>query len=257
MIFLMLSLFGCESVNRVKDIEKNYTLFTKVEDARGDDSGPGCYRYPKRYFKKGDFDITSLEVRENEDNYVFIIEVLNPFTNAAALSKGWDKQIFDIYIFNSKGTHKQAIADRRVKFSSQWEKAILIAPFSLEKMHAEVLKNNKDVHDTTSDSEDLSKDIIIPTDIAVKDNRLYVFISKDKIEKIEGLQLFVLAAELASEVTVKEVEEFDNGHSFSGGSYVKIHPNVIDMLGSNDKLGNFDISTMEYSTVDMIPVIKE
>ena len=254
MIILILAMIGCDSVQKIKDLETKYTLVSRIEDAQGDDSGPGCYRYPKRYFQKGDFDLTSLEIREGEDNYVFVIEILNAFTNFAALSKGWDKQIFDIYIFNSEGTHRQAIADRRVKFSSSWEKAILIAPFSLEKMNREVSKYNTDVHDSSSDSEDLSKDIIIPTEVAVRDNRLYVFVSKDKIGKIEGVQLFVMPAELAHETTVKEVEEFDNGHAFFGGSYAKIHPNVIDILGDNNKLGSYNVSTMEYSVIDMIPL---
>jgi len=75
-----------------------------IEDAEGDDNGPGSYTYPTDgVFKAGDFDLTAFEVSSDGANLYFTFTVKAPITNGWSSPAGFSVQTFDVYIDKDPG----------------------------------------------------------------------------------------------------------------------------------------------------------
>ncbi|WP_040363500.1 glucodextranase DOMON-like domain-containing protein, partial [Coprothermobacter platensis] len=72
-----------------------------ISDPKGDDYGPGWYKYPTNaVFKKGDFDLTGFELKSAGDNYIATFDVAN-LDNPWG-GNGFSKQTF--FLFFSTAT---------------------------------------------------------------------------------------------------------------------------------------------------------
>ena len=75
------------------------TILLEVADPEKDDHGPGTYTYPTDgVFKTGNFDITSFQVGEDDENVVFRFSLRGPVDNVWDSPNGLSLQTFDIYI---------------------------------------------------------------------------------------------------------------------------------------------------------------
>lgn len=268
-ILLLLAVLGCgKSVAKKVDkkvVAANEKVLFEFTDAKGDDKGPGSYAYPKdKVFKKGCFDILSVDIREVGQNYKFVIEVNADFKNDWTLPGGWDVQMFDIYLDLGQEQHRQAMKGRNVKFSSTWDKAIVVSPLRKDRVRKEIEQTNLEVYDDVSELENLTQDIVVPDLVTTEMNYISIEVSKKKLpglsRDLKKIQVLSMGVNPFGEegIAVRRVKEHSSQWSFGGGSYYGSHPNVIDMLGDNKKLGSFQDNGVSkvYATIDLVDVSK-
>lgn len=88
---------------QVPDIS-NILVFLDVEDPVGDDHGPGTYTYPADVvFLAGSYDLTRFQVGTENDDLVFMLEVVAPIQNPWGSPRNFSVQTFDIYIDQDPG----------------------------------------------------------------------------------------------------------------------------------------------------------
>ena len=88
---------------QVPDIS-NITVFLEVEDPTGDDHGPGSYTYPTDpVFISGSYDLTRFQVGTENDDLVFVFEVVAPIQNPWGSPRNLSVQTFDVYIDKDPG----------------------------------------------------------------------------------------------------------------------------------------------------------
>lgn len=261
-LVLLIFLSGCEKSVEKRSRNVSRVATTSLYTFNKSDKKKDIYIYPTDIsFEKGDFNISSFEIKESSKAYIFVIEIENNFKNNLDMPKGWDLQTFDIYLSLDRAKHFQSLAGRRVKFSSPWTKCILVSPLENKRLRNEIKENNLLVSDDISEIENLSKDILLPEYIEIKGNQLSFEISKDDIDlrTLKKLQLFASSVDPYEIPSIRRVNEHASQWNFGGGSYSDSHPNVIDILGSNDKLLSYSKSmvTKEFAEVDMISVENE
>ncbi len=80
------------------------TQILYVEDATGDDNGPGSYTYPTDgVFGAGDFDLTSFEVATDGGTLIFTFSLAGEIKNGWNSPSGFSVQTFDVYIDKDPG----------------------------------------------------------------------------------------------------------------------------------------------------------
>lgn len=266
-IILILISVGCS--NNSKKEEKNLKNYIEKEDEKiiiytkdiiDDDNGYGTYIYPtKETFKKGDFDLLSFMITETKYTYNFYIMIKNDFKNEWLMPLGWDVQMFDIYLNCGENKHKQTIAGRNVKMNEGWDNAILIAPEIQSKMIIELAKSNN-VKDDISQAEALEKSVILAENVNISENILIAKLDKKllpNMKNLKGYQVFVLGSDgyaMQNHTFSRLVIEKEDVWKFGGGTNYHGNPNVIDILGKNEKLSNY-ISTkdrIEFTSIDLI-----
>lgn len=242
------------------------TLVT-VEDKKGDDNGPGTYKYPlNKVFVPGAFDLLKFEIADDGDFYSFKFTIPVNFKDEWKNDRKWDVQMFDVYLNYDKGTHHQAIAGRNVMFKEGWDKVVLVAPVNNDTMmKREIEPKNTGVSDDESEPENLVADIVLPDEVTFEKNVLTAKVKKDKLpgmETIKLLQVFSLGSEgypdkmhTYNRNTVKDAAEW----RFSGGSDFDGDPNVIDILGDNSALKNYKATeeVIQYTTISLIDPTKK
>lgn len=263
MFLFIFLLFSCNSVEEKKDkvisIKESNLIY------RYKNNSSEFYSYPKgANYKRGDFKLESFEIRQDNDgDYLLVIEIDNMFRNHLMTSKGWDLQVFDIYLFTDFGSHTQSIDGRKVKFSSSWEKSILVSPHRDDLLQKEVIENNVSVYDDVSDLENISSDIYVADRITVSGNMIYVTLPGSDfssiVNRLNGVQVLISNYDpypLKDKSSIREVKEKSSNWHFGGGSYSLNSPNVISILGDVNQLNSFEdsITKRVYATVDAISV---
>lgn len=247
----------------MENSEINKKALFYMEDVKNDDNGGGTYTYPtdKKYME-GSFDITEFTLYETEDYYEFYIKINSDFTNYEGNFEKWDTQMFDIYLKFDEGKHNMAVSGRNVKFTEKWDKAIVIAPIRTHDLRRVIYDKNGEVSDYVSNYEDLSRDILVPDTYVVDYNAITAKISKNKIGDLGnliGIQVFSLGFD--KDAKKKNtfnmlVENYTGQNNFGGGTNFDGNPNVIDILGSNEKLADYisEEGYEIYPTIDFIKV---
>ncbi|MBC8452249.1 MAG: hypothetical protein H8D65_00165 [Spirochaetes bacterium] len=106
--------------------------FLLINDAAGDDHGPGNYIYPTdAVFIDGAFDIVSFTAAENEDFYLFTYTLDAPVQNPWGSGSNLSIQTFDIYIDTDAGAgtgRKDFLEGRNVSLQEGdgWEYAVWV-----------------------------------------------------------------------------------------------------------------------------------
>lgn len=224
-------------------------IFEKA-DLKGDDNGPGTYTYPTdRVFSAGAFDLTGFKILDAGSNYNFVFEIAIDFKNDWKNAGGWDVQMFDVYMNLGTGKFKHTVSGRHVKVAEGWDIAMVVGPDKASRMSKEIADKNEDVFDDVTPTENLAKSVLIPDAVTVKGNTLIASIAKDKVgdlSKLNGVQAFVLGSEgypNKEDTYNRVVNEFSAQWRIGGGSDYFGDPNVMDIIGENKALGNYNSET--------------
>ncbi|MGM0509350.1 MAG: glucodextranase DOMON-like domain-containing protein [Fusobacteriota bacterium] len=272
MLVLLVNFFGCFSDKEDEDVEKgeNFTLMFEKEDSKGDDNGPGNFTYPTdSAFVENGFDLEKISIEDGEENYQISITIGTNFKNEWDSPNGWDIQLFDVYLNTGEGKNKHTISGRNLKISTGWDKSIMISPndasvhpTTLEKTPISdvIEEKNTSVVDDETPSENIVDDIFVPHSYRIDGKTIKVKISKSLVgdlSNIKSIQCFVLGAEAhpALEDTLnRNVMETASQWRFGVGTSYEGAPKVIDILGDNTKLGDFNETNQNtvFPTVDMI-----
>ena len=171
--------------------------------------------------------------------------------------------MFDVYMNFGTGKHKQTIAGRNAKLTQGWDKVLVIGPEDNKKMwEREIVSKNKDVFDDETDGENLVSDIMLPYTYQLDGKQLTVRVKKTDLPELQNLksvQVFLMGAEgypSQQYSYIRNVNAQNSEWRFGGGSDFDGDPNIVDILGENDKLKNYKSSeeASVYPWLDMIPV---
>lgn len=230
------------------------------KDKAGDDK----LTYPKNaVFVKKAFDLLELNIGEDGEDYLFTVKISADFKNEWKNVNGWDIQMFDVYMNFGTGKHKQTIAGRNAKLTQGWDKVLVIGPEDNKKMwEREIVSKNKDVFDDETDGENLVSDIMLPYTYQLDGKQLTVRVKKTDLPELQNLksvQVFLMGAEgypSQQYSYIRNVNAQNSEWRFGGGSDFDGDPNIVDILGENDKLKNYKSSeeASVYPWLDMIPV---
>lgn len=250
---------ACSNVDSKEESKK--TLFY-MEDTINDDNGYGEYTYPTdKLYQEGSFDIEEFAIYETENYYEFYFKIGTNFKNDLDYFNGWDVQMFDVYLQLGEGKHTMALSGRNVKFNEKWDKAILISPERTTKVQREVYDKNTEVADCVSNYEDIARDVIIPETYMIDYDTISARVPKGELEGIEnlkGVQAFSLGFDIKAggdNTYNMLVEKYAGKANFGGGSNYDGNSNVIDMIGTNEKLKNY-VSKEGYEIYPVVDFIK-
>ncbi|OQY07354.1 MAG: hypothetical protein B6I28_05660 [Fusobacteriia bacterium 4572_132] len=223
----------------------------EYQDIIGDDNGPGTYIYPtNKVFVESGFDIKKVKIEEEKDFYNFVFEIPVKFKNEWKNANGWDIQQFDVYMNFGKGKNKHTISGRNVKIKKGWDKVLLVSPAKNEVLiKKELIKNDMISDDSKMKEENIIKDILLPELFEIKGNVLTAKIKKINLKdmkKLKGVQVFMTSAEAypgAFNTYIRTVNKEKTEWRFGGGvddENGNGDPNVIDILGENKSLANYN-----------------
>ena len=222
----------------------------EVEDAVGDDYGPGWYLYPTdRVFVSGAFDITYVKIRDLEDKYQFEIGVREiPDSSVVWWSPYYpplNLQKIDIYIDCHSGGARVALPNRNAGFvaTDAWDFAISADGW----WKGLLASNGQDIFSNfTQDVEavEVSADTV--------NNRIYISVDKSALVDNLGMAdtanfdqwdfLVVMMGHDGDGVEgVRWVNSgTGNQWQFNGGADGDIDPNIIDLVAMPgvDQFGN-------------------
>jgi len=258
---------------------------TLVEDAAGDDYGPGGYRYPAHpAFPKGSFDLRSVRFYREARHWVFEVEFEGRLeTTLVRVGRDDPRELFpqtvDIYLafLSQENAHREALPGRNLRFSdgSGWSQAVILSPVP------GLLKQA--LQKTTT----LAGDVIVPERVQVLGRKLRgkvpvidlgeeppaslaVVVSGTRfsrsfevVDKVrgsmapEGLCLPVEAS--AGECRLDDPE--GQGCAFSGCDPCGAHPQVIDILAGENvqerRLKDYDPASGRTAAIEMITLVGE
>lgn len=215
----------------------------KLEDPKGDDNGPGTYTYPTgAAYKKGSFDLTSVEIKEKGAD----IEI--EITVNAAIEDPWDSakwpnpgngfsvQMFQVYVDTDgkKGSgEKDALPGMNAEFAedSRWEKVIFVSPQNNKTILAELKQKAPTLVDK----------VILPKKVSARGKTVTaVFAKKELGVAINKAGWQVLSASnegypKGKDILSRKVNEFEGEHRFGGGDDGDIDPHFLDVLAGKAK----------------------
>ncbi len=253
-LILLFSILSCKATSLRKDIESKNAIFKYSNNRKS------FVEYPTNpLFTKGSFDLKSFSIYEFESYYVFAIEIAENFKNDWRLPGGWDIQLFDIYLNLGEGKHFQGLKGRKAKLEDGWDKVVLLSPLKISDVRREISQKNSYVYDDFSIVENLTKDVILPQEKVIKENSIYVKVSKESLGKfdIKGFQVFSMGLDPnGKESSVREVKQFSTQLEFGGGSSLNNNPNVVDILGDINQLKTYDSegARVNFANIKLIPI---
>lgn len=262
-IFLILSLFlvvGCPSSQGSEGLVGNKdNIIFKYENSFTSPYIPPIYED----LRMVGFNIKGINIYTLEEDYLLKITMDRPIIQGSDISLRWENILFDIYVNTGKGKHKHTMKDRNVKLKGGWDKAILLSPANNFLNEKEVHRSRK-VYDDFSVVEDLVPDISIAKDIKVEGDSIYVRLEKSVVEKICGIQVFVMGIGIeegddGKSIDLFKVKELPTSNSFGGGVSNAASPNIAHLLGPVGKLNSFEVSAhrVKFAEVDMVEVNEE
>lgn len=246
------------------------------EDPKGDDKGPGKYKYPMGAdYKAGSFDMTKVEIEDKGDKVEFKVtlksRIEDPWDSKSwsPPGQGFSLQFVQIYIDQDHvagSGHKDALPGINLRFKeeSRWEKAVMISPQPVSRLKMELKMKAKD----------FAKDVIVPKSVRVKGKSLVVSVPKADLgglSKSWGWQVIVQSNEGypdGNDVLTRDVNEIEGEHRFGGGSDWDCDPHSIDILagaakgGEDEKKAQYDAlaytcagSDLKKATLAEVPMI--
>lgn len=203
-----------------------------LKDPRGDDKGPGKYKYPTHSsYKKGDFDILKVTITEKGSNVEFRIRVRKTIRDVWKSrtwgGNGFSVQFAQVYIDQKPGGFKVGLPGLNVRFTKGWEKVVLISPQGKTRLKSEInLKAKK-----------WKKQIVIPTSTRSQGKNLIAVVPKSALggapSKKWGYQVVMQSNEgypRKTDLLTRPVNEYAGKHRFGGGHDKDCDPHVLDIL---------------------------
>ncbi|HEY1100510.1 MAG TPA: glucodextranase DOMON-like domain-containing protein [Myxococcota bacterium] len=226
-------------------------------DPKGDDVGPGTYVYPtKADYKKGSFDLTSLEIKDKGADLEIEITVNasidDPWDSAKwpTPGNGFSLQMFQLYIdVDGKAGSGEAntLPGMNATFAddSRWEKVVFISP-----------QANKEI---TSRLEQKAKamkaNVVLPTKVSAKGKKVTAIVKKADIgagfdPAKAGFQILVASNEgydnqPQNGILARTVNEFEGEHRFGGGDDGDSDPHFVDVLAGAGKGGDDEVAAQK------------
>ncbi len=239
--FLLAATTGCASALLLS--ASAFAGSVTFKDPAGDDKGPGAYVYPtKPAYKKGDFDLTSVEIKEKGSKVEVTLTVKSKIRDVWDSTKwptpgnGFSVQMFQLYVDTDgkKGSgHTETLPGMNAQFAegSEWEKVLVVSPQSNKRLTSEIKQK----------AAKLRKDIVLPTKVTVRGKQVVAtFKKKDiggKIDKA-GWQVLVGSNEgypAKTDFLSRKVNEFEGGDRFGGGADDDSDPHFLDCLAGKGK----------------------
>lgn len=237
-----------------RQMEYRQKVFFESIDPKGDDRGPGNYRYPDfEEFKEGILDIVKVEALADGDHTLFKVtfdrEVPTSVRSSGTSSRdgrstsswrtgenGWAFQVIDIYLNIDRvpgSGETRSLPGRRVRFApaDAWEKVILICP-----MAPHELENFINVKSNNSDLLQMKDRIIVPKSYQVQGSTISArvpYIETGRPGPDWGYQFLSLCFSEDDNPTILlnlEVYSAEDDRHFGGGTDFLGDPNVIDMI---------------------------
>ena len=218
----------------------------KLTDPTGDDNGPGTYTYPTApEYKKGSFDLTSIEIKDAGANLEIEIgvnaQIEDPWKSATwgTPGNGFSLQMFEIYVDtdNKAGSGEaNALPGMNATFAddSRWEKVIVVSPQANKEITTRLDQKAKQFKDK----------VVLPSKVSAKGKKITAIVKKSDVGLTDlskaGWQ--VLAAsnegydkEPNNGVLARIVNEYEGQHRFGGGHDGDTDPNFVDCLAGSAK----------------------
>jgi len=220
-----------------------------LQDPKGDDFGPGSYKYPTKVdYKKGSFDLTEIEIKEKGSDFEITIGVNaaieDPWESAKwpTPGNGFSLQTFQIYVdIDGKAGSGEvnALPGMNATFAedSRWEKVIFVSP-----------QANKEITSRLEQKAKAMKDkVVLPTKVSAKGKKVTAIVKKSDLGGLDpakvGWQVLVSSnegfdKEAQNGVLARTVNEFEGEHRFGGGDDGDTDPNFVDILAGKAKGGD-------------------
>lgn len=225
-------------------------------DPKGDDFGPGTYKYPtKAEYKKGSFDLTKVEIKDKGSDLEITIgvnaAVEDPWESAKwpTPGNGFSLQTFQIYVDTDgkAGSGESAtLPGQNGTFAddSRWEKVIFVSP-----------QANKEITSRLDQKAKAMKDkVVLPTKVSAKGKEITAIVKKADLGGIDpakvGWQVLVSSNEgfdnqPGNGILTRTVNEFEGEHRFGGGDDGDSDPNFVDVLAGKGKGSDDEIAAQK------------
>jgi carbohydrate-binding DOMON domain-containing protein len=218
------------------------------QDPKGDDFGPGTYKYPtKTDYKKGSFDLTEIEIKDKGANLEITIGVNaaieDPWESAKwpTPGNGFSLQTFQIYVDTDgkAGSGEQdALPGMNATFAddSRWEKVIFVSPQANKEITSRLEQKAKA----------LKSKVVLPTKVSARGKKVTAIVKKSDLGGVDpkkvGWQVLVSSNEgfdnqPGNGILARTVNEYEGEHRFGGGDDGDTDPNFIDVLAGRAKGG--------------------
>lgn len=218
-------------------------IYFDMEDAKGDDRGPGRYEYPTSFQGRfGFLDITRFTVEDSGDFLTLVVEFRRPIpryrNDGSTEAKGYFLQLVDVYV-DTDGRpgsgNAWALPGRNVSFdaSGGWEKVVVLTPGNSRNL--ELL-----LRDRTSDLRlvNARHDVVLPNRVYPQAYSLKAVIRKSDLggepQPHWGWQVMAMQYEpgnlARNQLQQGRVQRFPDDAHFGGGTDFEGDPNVIDLL---------------------------
>ena len=215
-------------------------------DPKGDDNGPGTYKYPTNAaYKRGVFDLTDVTVKDAGSDIEISLTIATPFEDPWDSAKwpnpgnGFSVQMFQVYVDadNKPGSgENETLPGMNGTFADtdRWERAIVISPQANKTIAAEIEQKAKRFKDK----------IVLPRKVSAKGRTVTAVVAKADLAGIDlvkaGWQVLVASNEgypQKTDLLNRRVNEMEGEHRFGGGDDGDVDPNFIDILAGKGKGG--------------------
>lgn len=237
--------FGCKSGGAAGGGDDGTVV---LEDPSGDDDGPGNYVYPTdKVYKKGSFDLRSLEVVPKGDTVEFHVKVNSriedPWDSKAWNGNGFSVQMAFIHIDmdHKAGSGSQdGLPGTNVRFAPDeaWDRCIIISPQGPTRVNSEVDQKAPKVKDK----------VVVPSITRASGKTLIAVVKTADLgglpTKAWGYQVLMQSNEgfpAKTDLLTRKVNEYEGQHRFGGGTDYDNDPQVMDILVAPAKGGADEI----------------
>lgn len=207
------------------------------KDPKGDDFGPGTYKYPlDPVYLTGSFDLTGMDVEDKGSSIEFSVNIAgkieDPWESKTWEGNGFSIQMIFIFIdqdHKQNSGHCKGLPGLNINFKedSCYEKVVIISPQPKTRLNSEINLKAKEFKDA----------IIIPKKTKASGKTLIGIIDKNDLGtgsiKDYGYQVVVQSNEGypdKGDLLTRKVNEIQGQHRFGWGSDYDCDPHVIDIL---------------------------
>ncbi len=208
-----------------------------LKDPKGDDDGPGTYKYPTgAVYKKGSFDLTEVKIKDKGSEYEISLEIAAPFEDPwksaswPTPGNGFSLQMFQIYVDNAPGGETNALPGMNATFADGWEKVIIVSPQANKEITSRIDQKAKG----------LKGKIVLPSKVSARGKKVTALVKKSDVGAIKGIQVLVASNEGYDNtpnngILARIVNEYEGKDCFGGGDDGDSDPNFVDCLAGKGK----------------------
>jgi carbohydrate-binding DOMON domain-containing protein len=233
-----------------------------IDDPRGDDCGPctdkWSYVYPTdAVYEAGSFDLTEFKMKQKKDKYSFEVTLASKLDDPWRMGNGFSVQMVFVFIDfdHAAGSgYTEVPPGLNFMFAEEdaWDACVILSPQGKSRVLQEIeakaaaMSEHLYVPDRTRGSRStISGDVKLEG--ATGDPMSW------------GYQVVVQSNEgfpAGGDLLTRKVNEFEGQHRFGGGTDYDCDPHVMDILGDNTALGDFecadDGTATKHATIMMV-----